>query len=90
MPIKIETVSGVKMGTADQDYFLDDEGKLTTDQEKAATLLIRKGQDVPKEMAEKYFSDGDNAEAASADEGEKASSPKSNKAASPKGNKGAK
>lgn len=42
------------MGTADKDYFLDENRELTTDEEKAAFLLIRKGQDVPKEMADKY------------------------------------
>ncbi len=42
------------MGTADKDYFLDENGKVTTDTEKAAIVLIRKGQDIPKEMADKY------------------------------------
>lgn len=39
---------------ATKDYFLDDNGKVTTDQEKAATLLIRKGQEISKEMSDKY------------------------------------
>ncbi len=42
------------MGTADKDYFLDEDRKLTTDNAKAAFVLIRKGQDIPKEMADKY------------------------------------
>lgn len=42
------------MGIADRDYFLDDSRNLTDDPVKAAFVLIRKGQDVPKEMADKY------------------------------------
>lgn len=42
------------MGIADKDYFLDENRELTDDEGKAATLLIRKGQEVPKEMADKY------------------------------------
>lgn len=42
------------MAPADKDYFLDDNQQLTDDQDKAAFLLIRKGQEVPKEMADKY------------------------------------
>lgn len=42
------------MGTADKDYFLDENREVTTDEEKAAFVLIRKGQDIPKEMADKY------------------------------------
>jgi hypothetical protein len=42
------------VGTADKDYFLDAEGNVTTDEEAAHQLLIREGQDVPKEMADKY------------------------------------
>jgi hypothetical protein len=42
------------MGKADQDYFLDVEGNVTTDEKKAHQLLIRKDQDIPKEMADKY------------------------------------
>lgn len=42
------------MGIADKDYFLDADGKLTTDEQTAATLLIRKGQDVPSDIATQY------------------------------------
>jgi hypothetical protein len=42
------------MGVADKDYFLDDAGNVTADEEKAAFVLIRAGQDIPKEMADKY------------------------------------
>jgi hypothetical protein len=75
------------MGVADRDYFLDDAGNMTADEEKAAFVLIRAGQDIPKEMADKYGI-GKSAKTASEDEGEKASSPDSNKAAKPKSNKG--
>lgn len=87
--------TGEKMGTADKTYYLDDDGKVTTDEEKAAVVLINKGQEIPKEMADQYgIGKGKSAKAASetdsdesADEGEKASGPKSNKAASPKKDK---
>ena len=42
------------MGKADKDYFLDENRELTDDEEKAAFVLIRKGQDIPKEIADKY------------------------------------
>lgn len=42
------------MGTADKDYFLDEYRQLTTDEAKAAFVLLRKGQNIPKEMADKY------------------------------------
>lgn len=42
------------MGIADKDYFLDEHRQLTTDEAKAAFVLIRKGQEIPKEMADKY------------------------------------
>lgn len=54
MPIEMKKSSGIVVGTADQDYFLDANRELTTDEEKAAFLLIREGQNVPKEMADKY------------------------------------
>jgi hypothetical protein len=94
--------SGEIMGTADKDYFLDAEGNVTTDEEAAHTLLIRKGQDIPKDMADKYAlgKKGTKASAmadeSAADEtdtsdgGEKASSPSANKKARQPRNKGAK
>lgn len=54
MPFEFTKSSGVIMGTADKDYFLDEDRKVTTDTEKAAIVLIRKGQNIPKEMADKY------------------------------------
>lgn len=55
MPINFEPYKEVKtVGTADQDYFLDVEGNVTTDEETAHQLLIRAGQDIPKEMADRY------------------------------------
>lgn len=42
------------MGIADKTYYLDAEGNLTEDPVKAATILINEGQEIPKEMAEKY------------------------------------
>lgn len=81
------------MGTADKDYFLDAEGNVTTDEATAHTLLIRKGQDIPKDMADKYDLGKKAAKVADTEEvdgGEKASSPSANKKASPSKNKGAK
>jgi hypothetical protein len=77
-------------GTADKDYFLDINGKVTADEEKAHSLLIRKGQDIPKEMADKYgIGSAKSAKAASApaEDGEKANKPASNKSAAPAKNK---
>lgn len=55
MPINWNRPSEVKtVGNADKDYFLDVEGNVTTDEETAHQLLIRKGQDIPKDMADKY------------------------------------
>lgn len=79
------------MGIADKDYFLDAEGQLTDSEEKAATLLLRAGQDVPVEMADKYGI----GKVAQADEAAdpvsaKAATPSANKKASPSKNKGVK
>jgi hypothetical protein len=54
MPLKFNKPSGVIMGTADKTYYLDKDGKVITDPVKAATILINEGQDIPKEMADKY------------------------------------
>jgi hypothetical protein len=54
MPLIVNRRSGIMQGTADKDYFLTLEGKVTTDEEKAHSLLIRKGQDIPKDIADKY------------------------------------
>lgn len=68
------------MGIADKDYFLDENLKLTTDEDKAAFVLIRKGQEIPKEMADKYGIGKPKAEA-------KAAPASTNKAAKPAENK---
>lgn len=89
--------------TANQDYFLDADGNVTANAEEAATLLIRKGQAIPQDMAEKYgdaFSgkvarQADTAKETATDE-ESAAEPKAetkkpaNKKATPSKNKGAK
>lgn len=82
-------------GIADKDYFLDADGNLATDEESAATLLVRKGQEVSKETAEKYnLGNTGSSPAAGAEEseesGEKATAPTANKSATPAKNKGAK
>lgn len=87
------------MGTANQDYFLDAEGNVTTDEEKANTLLIRSGQEIPADMAERY-GDALNSKVArqseeakaeeSAEAEPKAAKASANKKASPSKNKGAK
>jgi hypothetical protein len=95
----LERPSGEIMGQANQDYFLDADGNVTTDEQEAATLLIRKGQDVSKDMADKYGdalsgkvarqSVADEADAEDAPD-EKAATKSANKKASPSKNKGAK
>lgn len=75
------------MGTADKTYYLDENRELTTDQEKAAFVLINKGQDVPKEMADKY---GIGKVAPEEETEEKAAKPSANKKATPSKNKGVK
>lgn len=79
-------------GTADQDYFLDDNRELTTDESKAAILLIRKGQDVPKDVADKYgigkVAQSDETAADTVEE--KAEKPSTNKSKKPTQNKGVK
>ncbi len=39
---------------ADRDYFLDANRQLTTDPDKAAYWLVRKGIEIPPEVSEKY------------------------------------
>jgi hypothetical protein len=72
-------------GTADKDYFLTLEGKVTTDEEKAHSLLIRKGQDIPKDIADKYGI-GKKA-SADAERPAKAEAPSKDKSAQPAKNK---
>lgn len=78
------------MGTADKDYFLNKNGELAEGEADAATLLIRKGQEIPKDMADKYGIGKVAQDEGEADESVKAAEPKSNKAKSPAKNKGAK
>lgn len=88
MPITFAKESGVFMGIANETYYLDANEELTTDSEKAAYVLINKGQEVPQEMADKY-SIGKVAQPES-DEGEKSETPTANKRALPSKNKGVK
>lgn len=54
MGIKLHTPSGIVVAVADQDYFLDTDRNVTTDKHQSAMLLIRKGQNISREMAETY------------------------------------
>ena len=86
------------MGKADKDHFLDASRELTDDPEKAAFLLIREGQEIPKEMADKYgigkvAQEGEQAAAEDSSEStvtEKAAKPSANKSKKPTENKGVK
>lgn len=79
------------MGTANTTYYLDKDGKVTTDPQKAATILINEGQEIPKEMADKYGigkAAGESPAASTAtDTAQKAEKPKANKAKKPAENK---
>lgn len=77
------------MGKADKDYFLDEDLKLTTSDGKAAFVLIRKGQEISKEMADKYGigKESKPAEAAAKPVEEKSATPEANKSAAPTENK---
>lgn len=77
---------------ADKDYFLDAQRNLTTDTDAAALLLIRAGQEIPKDMADRYGI-GKVAQTESAEEkpvSKKASKPSANKSETPTENKGVK
>lgn len=78
------------MVQADQDYFQDDEGNVTTDANAAAFLLVRKGQDIPIEMADKYGIGKVAQEVQDEAPVEKAATPSSNKAKTSASNKGVK
>lgn len=92
MPLTHTKLSGATMGIADRDYYLDENRELTTDADKAAFRLINKGQDVPKEMADKYgigkVAQPEKAAADAVDE--KAAKPTVNKSVKPTKNKGVK
>lgn len=72
------------MGIADKDYFLDENKQLTDKEDKAAFVLIRKGQEIPKDMADKYGIGKPRNLGAG---GAKAANPSANKAAKPAENK---
>lgn len=74
--------NNTNMAIADKDYDIDADGKLTTDPTKAAFHLIRKGQEVPADIAAKY--------GIGKTGGEKAIKPTANKAITPESNKAAK
>lgn len=85
------------MGTADKTYYLDKDGKVTTDPQKAATVLINEGQEIPKEMADRYgigkaapkaaAEPKNEPDASNATTDKKASQPTANKAKQPTKNK---
>lgn len=77
------------MGIADKDYFLDANRNLTDSEEERAFVLIRAGQEIPKEMADKYGIGKVAQEAGAADDEEtvKAAKPAANKAVKPAKNK---
>lgn len=75
------------MGTADKDYFLTLDGKVTTNDEKAHSVLIREGQEIPKEMADKYGIGKKAADKPASDDAKKAPAPSKNKSATPAENK---
>lgn len=85
------------MAVADKTYYLDENKELTTDQEQAAFVLINKGQEIPRDMADKYgigkVAQEGETDAAEGDESsveEKAAQPSANKSKKPTENKGAK
>jgi hypothetical protein len=53
---KIHTglTSSEEVMKADKDYFLDDKEKLAKSETDAAFLLVRKGQEIPADVAKKY------------------------------------
>jgi hypothetical protein len=84
---------GEVMGIADKDYFTTKEGTLAEGEADAAFLLIRKGKEIPKHMADKYpelASKVAQPEEAAEDAPEKAATPKANKSRKPASNKGVK
>ena len=54
MAITFNLEKVVIVGISDKDYFLDIEGNVTTDEATAHQLLIRAGQEIPKQMADDY------------------------------------
>src|SRR5690348_12135574 len=101
MPITFNTSGGnMPEVIADQDYYYDAEGNITTDESKGERWLARKGAAVLDEhkAALSAFREGKKTTKAAAlaededvDGGEKASSPSANKkAAKPKNKSGAK
>jgi hypothetical protein len=93
MPLRHTKLTGAKMGIVDKTYYLDKEGNVTEDPKKGATILINEGQEVPKEMVDKYgIGKVAQDDEAAGDEGEssntvKSAAPKSNKAKSSAKNK---
>lgn len=81
------------MGIADRDYFLDENRELTTDEDKAAYRLINKGQEIPKDMADKYGIGKVAQTEVAADDAvsdKKSAKPSADKSAKPTKNKGVK
>lgn len=45
---------GVARMKADKTYYLDSTGELTTEEPSSGFVLINEGQEIPKEMADRY------------------------------------
>lgn len=74
--------------TAEQDYYTDENGEITDDPARQRFLLIRAGQEMTTDVAEKV---GKVAQGADAEDGEKSAEAPANKARkSAKADKGAK
>jgi hypothetical protein len=74
--------------TADKDYYLDRDGKLTTDASKANSLLVRKGMEISPRLADQYGIGGKATTATSNDaDTAKGSKPTNTKAKTPSSNK---
>lgn len=78
------------MQIADKNYFLDAEGKLTTNEEDARIRLINEGQEIPAEMAAEYDFGGKVAQKDAAPAPEAADAEAPAKASAKKTSKGAK
>lgn len=79
---------------ADKDYFLDKDQQLTEDEAQAAFLLVREGQEVSKETAERYglgkvAPAGEEGETVADESDAKSKKPAENKSKKPNENKSA-
>lgn len=80
-----------QIGTADRHYWLDRNGKVTTDELKGEVWLVREGSPITKEMADVYgIGKVAQPEPEAVETVKKAAKPSENKAEKPKENKGVK